>query len=238
MCRANSHLFNLFCASFRLRLLLEETTDLTSVPSAKFQVELHSTSFCASLGLSWLGLSHGRRPCVVLEVYELSDLLWYQGHCLLHIILKQEIGRIKGFCVALVESDRNPYVHTLLVRLENCYLFRAVIFVDHLVDFEYVAFLHDLINVISVIFFCRFLKFIFGLLIILFLGCWPWVGHFQFVLHLGLLDQSDKKWSDVAELSTHDSFLDILVETIFYLVIVTSFDKARHFFPLATKLLV
>ena len=115
MRRANGHLFNLFSASFSLRLLLEETTDLTSVPSAKFQVELHSTSFCESLGLSRLSLGHGRRPRAILEVYELGDLLWNQGRCLLYIILKQEISRIERFCVALVESDRDPWVHTLPV---------------------------------------------------------------------------------------------------------------------------
>jgi len=142
-----------------------------------------------------------------------------------------------------VKSNLNVVrTHALLVRLKNGRLLRraAVIFLDcHSVDLKDAAALQDLINVGSYIFFCRFLKFNFILLFILFLGCNLCAGHhFLFLFDLGLLDHCYENRSDVAELSSQDSLLDILVETILYLVIVTSFDKAGHLFPLAAILLV
>ena len=55
---------------------------------------------------------------------------------------------------------------------------------------------------------------------------------------IGLLDHGGDMWSDIAELPSQDSLLDVLVESVLDLIIVASFDKVGHLFPLATKLLV
>ena len=64
------------------------------------------------------------------------------------------------------------------------------------------------------------------------------VGDFLFLFDIGLLDHGGEKWSDIAELPSHDSLLDVLVETVLDLVVVASLDEVGHLFPLAAELLV
>ena len=55
---------------------------------------------------------------------------------------------------------------------------------------------------------------------------------------IGLLDHGGEKWSDIVELPSQDSLLDVLVETVLDLVVVASLDEVGHLFPLAAELLV